>query len=173
MLQDYTTYRVLRLFFDSPTKGFQLREISRLAKLGMPSVQIHVRRLEKAQLVNKEKTGVYPSYKASRTEAFMMYKRIDMLLKLHESGCIEFLVQECSPDAVVLFGSASRGEDVESSDIDMLVIAQEKELPLKKYEAAMKRRINILFEPSVRKLPKELLNNVINGVVVYGYLRVF
>ena len=173
MIQNYTTYRILRLFFDYPTKAFQLREISRLAKVGMPSVKLHIDRLEREGFVKKEKTGIYPNYKASRNEIFMLYKKYDMLPRLHESGFLEFLIGEFSPNAIVLFGSASRGEDIESSDVDFLVIAKEKELELKKYEKSLKRKISILFEQDVKRMQKELLNNIINGVVVYGYLKVF
>ena len=173
MLQNYTTYRVLRLFFDQPTKGFQLREITRMLKLGMPSVKLHTDRLEKEEFVKREKKGTYASYKASGNEKFMLYKKTDMLLRLHESGLVEFLADEMSPNAIVLFGSASRGEDIERSDIDLLVIAKEKDIDLERFEKRLKRRINILFEPNLKNMPKELLNNILNGVVIHGYLEVF
>lgn len=172
MLQNYNTYRILRLFFDSPTKGFQLREVSRLTKLGMPSVKLHIRRLEREKLIIKEKTGIYASYKASRNEFFKIYRINDVLLRLHESGLIEFLSDRFSPDAIVLFGSACRGEDIETSDIDLMVVAKEKDVEMKGYEKKIKRHIQILFEPNPKTLPKELLNNVINGIVVNGYLKV-
>ena len=91
MIQNYTTYRILRLFFDYPTKAFQLRETSRISKFGMPSVSLHVRRLEKAGFVKKEKTGVYASYNASRNDLFRLYKRSDMLLRLYECGLMGVL----------------------------------------------------------------------------------
>lgn len=164
---------VLRLFFDRPTKSFQLREISRLIKLGMPSVKLHIKRLEKYGFIKMEKTGIYPSYKASKNEIFKLYKKNDVILRLHESGLVGFLVDKFSPDAVVLFGSASRGEDVENSDIDLLVLAKEMDIDLDKYEKIFKRKINILPEPNIKTIPKELLNNVLNGTVVYGYIKVF
>ena len=173
MLQNYTTYKILRLFFDYPTKGFQLREISRLTKLGMPSVSLHIKRLEKYGFIKKEKTGVYANYKASRNDLFMLYKRNDMLLRLHECGLVEFLADKFLTDVIVLFGSASRGEDIETSDIDILIISKEEEVNMKKYENILKRKINILFERRTDKIPKELLNNIINGMVIYGYLKVF
>lgn len=172
MLQNYTAYRILRLFFDYPTKSFQLREISRMLKLGMPSVKLHIDRLEKEEFIKREKRGTYASYRASGNEKFMLYKKTDMLLRLHESGLIEFLADELSPNAIVFFGSASRGEDIERSDIDLLVITKEKDINLKRFEKSLKRKINILFEPNLKNVPKELLNNILNGTVIYGYLKV-
>ena len=53
MLQN-NKYRILELFFDSPTKKFQLREISRLVKLGLLSVINHIKYLEKEKFIKKE-----------------------------------------------------------------------------------------------------------------------
>jgi len=173
MMQDYTRYCILRLFFDYPTKHFQLREICRMLKLGMPSVRNHVKELERQNFVKKEKRGVYGSYTSSKNDLFKIYKRNDILLRLHESGLVNFLADKFIPDAIVLFGSASRGEDIESSDVDLLVIAKEKEVDLKKFEGKLKRKIALHFEEKISGVPKELLNNIINGIVLYGYLKVF
>ena len=86
---------------------------------------------------------------------------------------MEFLSDAFVPDAIVLFGSASRGEDIEGSDIDLFLVAKEREINLRKFEKKLKRKISLHFEDSVSKVPKELMNNIINGIVVYGYLKVF
>ena len=173
MIQKYTTYRVLQLFFDYPTKHFQLREICRLLKFGMPSVKNHVEMLEKQGFVKKEKRGVYQSYVSTRNDLFKIYRKNDILIRIQESGLIDFLADSFVPDVIVLFGSSSRGEDIESSDIDLFLIAKEKKVDLKKFEVKLRRKINLHFEERISKVPKELLNNIINGVVVYGYLKVF
>lgn len=173
MLQKYTTYRILQLFFDYPTKNFQLREICRILGLGMPSVRNHVKKLEKLVFIKREKRGVYESYISNRNELFKAYKRNDILLRLRESGLIDFVVDTFVPDVIILFGSASRGEDLENSDIDLLVVAKEKEIDLKNFEKKLKRKITLHFEPKISEIPKELLNNIINGIVLYGYLKVF
>ncbi len=172
MIKNYTTDRVLGLFFRSPTRRFHLREICRLIGMGMPSVKLHVSRLEEQGFIRKEKGEIYPYYRADINDKFKLYKRNSMLVNIQESGLMEFLEEEFVPSAVVLFGSASRGEDTENSDIDLLVIAKEKDVNLKKYESALGRKINMIFEDSSKGMPKELLNNVINGIVLYGYLKV-
>jgi len=173
MIQDCTAYRVLRVFLDYPTTHFQLREICRLLKMGMPSVRNHVRKLERQGFVRKEKRGVYQSYVSTRNELFKLYKRNDILLRLHDSGLLSFLADKFVPDCVVLFGSAARGEDVEDSDMDLLVIAKEKKVEFEPFEDKVRRRISLHFEEKVSNVPKELLNNVVNGIVVYGYLEIF
>ena len=139
----------------------------------MPSVRNHVKKLEKEGVVKREKTGVYQSYIASKNELFKVYKRNDILLRLQESGLVSFLADRFVPDAMVLFGSASRGEDVEESDIDLLVMAKEKSVDVRKFQNTLKRRIALHLEQKVSDIPRDFLNNIINGIVVYGYLEVF
>ena len=172
MLQDYNTYRILGLFFESPTKHFQLREISRMIKIGLPSVKAHVEKLERNELITKTKGNIYDSFVATRNDKFKLYKRNDIMIRIHESGLLEYLVNELSPDVIVLFGSASKGDDIEQSDIDIFVLAKEKKLKLYKFEKVLKRKINILFENKMKNIPKELISNIINGIVLYGYLEV-
>ncbi len=144
-----------------------------MLKLGMPSVIIHVKKLEKEGLIKKEKRGVYKSYVSEKNDMFRIYRRNDILLRMHGSGLIDFLAEEFMPDAIVLFGSCARGEDIETSDIDLLVVSKEKKVRLKKFESMLKRKISLLFEENVSEIPKELLNNIVNGIVLYGYLTVF
>jgi len=172
MIQKYNTYRILRLFFDSPTKKFQLREISRLVNLGMPSVINHVKKLEKDDFIKKIDGGIYSSFISNRNEKFKIFKRNDILIRIQESGLIELLVDNFVPDTIVLFGSSSRGEDIEESDIDLFLVTKEKKIDLKKFEKQLKRKISFHFEENIKKIPKELLNNIANGIVLYGYLEV-
>jgi predicted nucleotidyltransferase len=173
MIQNYNTYRVLQLFFDYPSKHFQLREICRILKLGLPSVRNHIKKLEKFGFIRKEKKRVYASFISNRNELFKIYKRNDVLLRLYETGLIESLSNTFVPDVIVLFGSASRGEDIETSDIDLFLIAKEKKIKLDIFEKKLKRKISLHFENDILDTPKELKNNIINGIVVYGYLKVF
>ena len=172
MLENYNTYRILGVFFDSPARNFQLREISRLTHISLPSVINHVKSLEKQGFLRKRKNGVYESYSADKTKKFKVYKRNDILLRIEETGLIEFIADRVQPNTIVLFGSAARGEDVEDSDIDLFVLSEEAELDLKSFEDKLKRKIRIMFEKDIRELPKELMNNIINGIILYGYLKV-
>ncbi|MCD6464256.1 nucleotidyltransferase domain-containing protein [Candidatus Woesearchaeota archaeon] len=74
---------------------------------------------------------------------------------------------------IVLFGSCARGEDIETSDIDLFVQAKEKALSLTKYENLLNRKISLFFKQNFLKLSNELKNNIINGIVLKGYLKVF
>ncbi len=71
----------------------------------------------------------------------------------------------------MLFGSFARGEDTSKSDIDIAVVARGgKSLDLKKFEAKIGRKINV-YEIKLKECTKEFLNNLANGIVIYGYLK--
>jgi predicted nucleotidyltransferase len=178
MLQNYSRWLVLKVFFDDPTPegGFQLREIGRKVGLAPTSVKRHLDALAKEGLITKAKHRIYgyPVFTANRdSERFGFYKKIDALVSIRESGLLDYLSDKCMPDAIVLFGSAARGEDLKGSDIDIFLLTGEKKLSLEHYEKTLKRKISLFFGEDFNKLSKELRNNIINGIVLKGYLKVF
>lgn len=179
MIQNYSKWIVLREFFDDPKGGFTIRALSKRVGLAPTSVKLHLDRLSKIgqegyPLVSKSKGVSYPVYKAnSENGLFRFYKKMDILFRIKESGLIEKLEEEAYPKVIILFGSASRGEDDAQSDLDIFLLAKEKEIQLAKFEKALKRKISLHFSDHFRKLPKELRNNIINGVKLGGYLEAF
>ena len=127
MLQKDNRGKILGLFFDDPLPkglGFQLREISRKVSVAPPSVKKYLTELEKENLIIKSKHRIYgyPVYYANRDGDYFKYlKKIDTITRLKESGLIDYLAEKCMPNAIILFGSASRGEDLKESDLDIFV----------------------------------------------------
>jgi len=183
MLQNYNRWRILRIFFDDPNPkgGFQLREISRKAGIAPTSVKRYLNELSREgkhgyPLVIKSKHRVhgYPLYWANRdSELFLFYKKIDTIIRFRESGLLDFLWDSCMPETIILFGSAARGEDLKDSDIDIFAQCRERRLNLTEYEKRTGRRINVLFAENFNKLSGELKNNILNGIVLKGYLKAF
>ncbi|SRR3989344_1349171 len=174
MIQKYTRYKILQEFFDFPLRDFHIREIFRRTKITQPSVINHLKSLVKEGLILKEKKGIYPTYRANRDEElFKLYKKSNIILRINQTGLIDYIHDSCYPDVIILFGSASNGDDVEGSDIDVFIQAPEKKLNLLQYEKKLNREINLLFEENFSRLSKELKNNVINGIILKGYLKVF
>ena len=174
MLQNYNKYKIMQRFFDSPRKNFQMREISRITKISQPSVINYLKELVREEMLIKEKNGIYPTFRANReNEMFRIYKKVDLLLRINQAGLINYIQDSCMPDAIILFGSSSRGEDIEESDIDLFIQAPEKKLNLEKYENRLKRKITLFFEENFSRLSNELKNNVLNGIILKGYIKVF
>src|SRR3989338_4352007 len=172
MLQKDNRHKILGLFFEDPLTGFQLREISRKANIAPASVKRYLGELEKEELITKAKHRIYgyPVYYANRdNENFRFLKRLGTITNINESGLMDYLAENCMPDAIILFGSSARGEDLKDSDIDLFVMAKEEKMDLVKFEKKLNRKINILFSDNFNGLSKELKNNVINGIILKGY----
>jgi predicted nucleotidyltransferase len=164
----------LNTFFDDPVKDFQLREISRIIKLHHKSVLIYVRKLLQLELIKENKNTLYKSYNANTSNLmFKRYKKTINLIKLYESGLIDFLEEKVMPGCVVLFGGYAKGTDIKTSDIDFFVEAKEEKINLNKFEEKLGRKIHLVFEKDLKDLSKELKNNITNGIILQGNLRLF
>ncbi len=174
MLDKYSRYRVLRVFLDSPIENFGLREISRLSKLSPPSVSEYLEEFESKGLITKTEKKGNPSYQASReNEDFIFYKKLGILYELQNSGLTEHLWQKLSPDAIILYGSYAKGESVENSDIDLFIMGKEKQINLEEFEKKLNRSIHLIFGSNTKNISKELTNNLVNGIILKGYFKVF
>ncbi|MBS3138717.1 nucleotidyltransferase domain-containing protein [Candidatus Woesearchaeota archaeon] len=173
MIQKWSRYQVLQQFFDFPKKAFLIRELSRNTKLAATAIRIHLKALLKEGLIAKEVGGLYHSFKAQiDSPLYKTLKWQNLVLRLQQSGLLVSLEKSLYPTCVLLFGSASRGEDTEMSDIDIFVQAKLQKIDMNKFEKELNRKINILFESNLNILGPELLNNLSNGIVLYGYLKV-
>jgi len=174
MLNKYNRYKLLRLFLDSPTESFRLREIARLTKISPPSVINYLKEFEKDGLIRRQIKREIPFYNSIRDNSnFILYKKISILFELNDSGLIDYLWDKLSPEAIILYGSFSRGESIESSDVDLFILGKDKNIDLTNFEKKLNKRIHILFKESTKEIPNELKNNILNGVILKGYIKVF
>lgn len=174
MLQKYSRYRILEEFFDYPRKEFYIRELSRATKIALPSVTNHLKALVSEGLVTKQKEGLYPNFIADReNDLFKLYKKFNLMHRIHETGLLKEIYDFFVPNAIILYGSASKGEDIEESDVDFFIQAKEKKIDVSKYEKLLKRKIHLFCEENFNKLSKELRNNILNGIILKGYIKVF
>ena len=173
MITKDNTYKVLQLFFQEPEKSFHIRQIARLTGLSAPGVSKMVARLRKDGLLTMVRGKVVQDIRASRTDRFLHLKRCWNIERLFETGLVDSLRTAYEkPEAIVLFGSFSKGEDTSISDIDIAVIApEERRLRLEPYQRALKRKINMQVVQLKRAEPA-FLNSLANGVVLYGFLKV-
>ena len=179
MLLNNNTEGVVKLFFGSPTREFHLREISRLAKISTTAANSVLKKLLKENIITKQKKGTYDIYQANRKDKeFREMKKFYNVQNLRRSGFVSFLEGEFNyPEAIVLFGSASKGEDIEESDIDIFILGTKRSVDTSMYEKKFGRKIMLLvlskeeFESAKKRNP-ELVNNIANGIVLYGYLKV-
>jgi len=180
MIQKYNIYKVVEVFLNDAIRGYRLREISRLIKLGLPSVVNYVKYLEKNNLVIQKNIHGSKLYFAEReNRKFKLYKKFHTINLLFDTGIVDYLEKELDYPTITLYGSHALGEDIKESDIDLILITPiKKELKLDKFEKMLNKKIHFFiynrkeFE-KLKKQNKELLNNILNGVIISGYLKVF
>lgn len=173
MITKDNIYKVMKLFFDSPDKSFYIREISRITRLSPPGVIKIISKLKKEKLLKSEKTKTVENISAIRDGKFMQLKRAYNMLSVEESGLTSLIREKYEePEAIILFGSYSRGEDTSKSDIDIAIVTKKRlDIDLSRFERALKRKISV-HEIQLKDSEKEFINSLANGIVIYGYLKV-
>lgn len=168
MIQKCSLLNVLEVFFKEPTAIHFIREIGKKINLSQTSVRNHVKELERKRLIIKQKAKPFDGFIANReNDKFIFYKQSYNFYSLYELK--NFLVKSLYPKTIIIFGSYSRGEDIEKSDIDLLILSKiEKNIDIKKFEKLLNRKINITFMDNLTKLDKSVKINVLNGWVIYG-----
>ncbi len=170
MIEKSTIEQVFGTFMENPSKVFHLRELSRLVKFSMPTIVSTTDSLAKEKLLVKTKGKVLTTVKANRENInFIRCKRLHNLESVYLSGIVDYISSSYNhPRLVILFGSYSRGEDIERSDIDIAVITNKKlDLDLAKFEKYLGRTIT-MHEINVEDLSSEFKANLTNGVVLEG-----
>lgn len=163
-------------FFVNPTTKLRVRQIEREVNVPLPSVIRYTKELEKEGILKSTVVAGVKLYSADRTsQNFLLEKKLFNIHSLFSSGLINFLIQEFSNPTIVVFGSYSRGEDVESSDIDFYVEIPEKEIKsIERFEKKLQRKIQLFQYKQITNIKnKELANNIVNGIILNGFIEVF
>ncbi|MEX0920167.1 MAG: nucleotidyltransferase domain-containing protein [Candidatus Pacearchaeota archaeon] len=168
MIQNCSYIRVLEVFFKEPTKVHFIREISRKIDLAQTSVRNHIKTMEKENLIEKKESKPFNGFVANReNEKFISYKQVYNLYSLITLK--KEIAEKIGPKAIILFGSYQKGEDIEESDVDLVVISKiKKEIPLGKYEKRLSRNIHITFVKDVNRADKNIRDNLKRGWILYG-----
>lgn len=178
MLQECSILKTVGIFFKEPTKDHYLLEISRKANLAHTSVTKQLKILKKINIIKEriEKKGKreFPIYRSNiHSKEYKENKKLYNLILLKNSKLIDFLKDYFMPKSIVVFGSFLKGEDIEDSDIDIFIECKKAEINLKKFEKMLNRKIQLHFKDIFKKYPKELKNNIINGITLSGFLEAF
>lgn len=168
--------QIAEYFFVNPTVKLRVRHIEKKLKLPIPSVIRYTKELEKEGILKKEAIANIFIYSADRVSRnYLVEKKVFNIKLIFESELIDYLIKEYSNPVVILFGSYSKGEDIENSDIDLYIETPKKhEFNLQKFEKSLMRNIQIFNYKNINEVPNlHLANNIINGIVLNNFLEVF
>jgi len=139
-LHDYTTevlgskanLRVLKTLLNYRGKIFTIRELARTAGISHPEASKVVRELEKRGVLNLQPVG--KAIQVSLNEESYILKSIVEPIFRAEKSTLSYLISTIKPffidkriTSVAIFGSVARGVERDNSDLDLLVIADDKE----------------------------------------------
>ncbi len=174
-----STFRVAKLIFDNPNRIFHIRLLDKETGFSTTAITQSVKELQDFRIIKVEKTPLTTNIQADLdSEAYRFYKIVFNLYRLKRYLFVDTLVALFdNPEAIVLFGSFAKGEDIEESDIDLLIITKQKEKEdisgfVSKCEKELNRKVNLHILPSLEKSSTEFKNAVANGIVLHGYLKV-
>lgn len=165
----------LKIFFESPTKEFNVREVARILKITPATASTHLNLFAKKEFLKQRKERNFIFYKANlESKSYIDSKIFYNIMKIRESRLIEELNKFYIKPTIVLFGSYSQGLDVEDSDIDLLIISEKKSdfNQINKYKKKLNRDIQLFVVRKIKDLKNEhLINNILNGITLQGELK--
>ena len=163
--------KVLEVVFKWPTTEFTVRDLAKRVKASAPTISKIVKDLEKEGIVKIKKEKNYFKITGNvENEKFRELKRAYNILSLSELK--NEIVRNVSPNLICVFGSYAFGEDIEDSDIDIFVEADKyPDIDLSTFERKLNRKIHLIVG-RLEKMPKELKESILSGVVLYGSVKI-
>ena len=171
---------ILDYFIKDPGRELHVRELAKLVKKSPTTVSKYLKQLEKEKILVSSKKFNHLFFKANQDSAFFRDKKLFYNINLlRKSGVVGYLKDKYDSEAIVLFGSFAKAENVARSDVDILVVSPaKKEVSLKKFEKRIGTEVQVFLHSRkelerMKKSNKGLLNNFMNGFVLDGFWEVF
>jgi predicted nucleotidyltransferase len=168
---------VLRLILEnSPLKEWHFEEIVKQAKVTKAVANKWLKKyIKEGLLKRKREKGKFPHFTAgSNNPAYQSKKRIYALQRLYDSGLMQELASLSRAKTIVIFGSTIKGDWYRDSDIDIFVYGSAEGFNKSKYQAILKREIELhVFENmrEIKEIKTGLIKNVTNGYLVKGQMQ--
>ena len=161
----------LKPFFEDCYRRINVREYARLEKVSPPTASKILFEFSQENLLLIEKDRNYIFYYANKNnKIFIELSRIYWRLKLNKM--VEFFNKNLANPTIILFGSLSKAETKEDSDIDICIIGHKKKMNINNFEVSLRRKIQLFFYDSIKNIKnKELANSIITGYVLTGRLK--
>ncbi|MFP4567934.1 MAG: nucleotidyltransferase family protein [Candidatus Woesearchaeota archaeon] len=176
MIKKNIKTKIKEHFFTNPSAKLRVREIERTLNVPLPSVIRYCAELTKENILTTINLGTAKFYAANKTHPnYLLQKKLHNLQKIYESNLINYIKIQLSNPCIILFGSYSKGEDMEDSDIDLyLETPSKKNIDLKEFEKTLNRKIQVFKCRKLKEIPNNhLKNNIINGITINKYIEVF
>lgn len=171
--------KIMIWFFSYPTKEVSLNDIVKLTKISKTTANRIVSKLVKEEFLKVSKIGNLWRITCNQKHHYNTTKKIAYNIEtVYESGVIEEVLRRIpNPRSLILYGSYRKGDDIDSSDLDIAVEVLDNEetkiieigtIPQLGYRQNVK--VNIL-RFTRNKVDLNLFANIANGIVLFGFLE--
>ena len=164
---------VLEPFFNS-SKYWHFDELLKITDISRSQLSQWLKKFVAEGTIKRVKPkGKMPYYVQNfKSLDYHQRKRLFTLKKFYETGFMNHL-QKCNAKSVIIFGSFSRTDWHDQSDIDLFVLGKADNLDIGLYERKLKREIQLFhFEKTeeISKLSPGLLPYIASGDIIKGDL---
>ncbi|MBS3056870.1 MAG: nucleotidyltransferase domain-containing protein [Candidatus Aenigmarchaeota archaeon] len=172
-------FDILKPFFECPNRGYTIRGIAKITKINHTTVRKYLVYYAKSGLIAKKQAVPYITFTANtNSKKYINLKLYYNLELIRESGLVEKIEKAYNYPPIVLFGSFSKAENNENSDIDICIVSDiKKGMDLSEIEKKMSKKASIrqftdkAWKEAKKKNP-ELVNNIANGITLSGQLEI-
>ncbi|MBI2134113.1 nucleotidyltransferase domain-containing protein [Candidatus Woesearchaeota archaeon] len=171
----------LEYFFQEPAKWFHVREMARRSKVNATTASKYLNQLSREGFIIKKLERGHLLFRADTESSIYKDAKVFHNIKaIKISGLIEHLDKELHfPNAIILFGSFSKGENDKNSDIDIFVLSNvKKQVDLGKFNKLLGAEIQLFLKnkdefEKMQEENKNLANSILNGIILKGFIEVF
>jgi len=166
--------KALEPFFNKP-KHWHFEELHKAASISKPQLSYWLKKFEKERLIKRIKPrGKMPFYTASEENPeYQNIKRLYALKMLAESGLFNHLSALEGARVVILFGSFSRYDWYDDSDIDIFIYGDDEKFGAGKYSLKLRRDIQVHSAKDRKDLKRmdKMLPYIISGDFIKGSIE--
>ena len=165
----------LKLFFENPSKDYNVREVAKLLKITPATASKQLKLLAKKEILKYQKERTSDVYQSNiESTEYRDLKVYYNITKIRTSGLIDELNKFYFMPTIILFGSTATGYDIETSDIDLVIISEKRQEfeKQKVFEKKIGKTIQIFIVKDLKELRNQhLINNVLSGFILQGEIK--
>ena len=119
--------KVLALFFGQPDRSFYLREVVRLADMGIGVISRELGKLADAGLLVESKQGNQNHYQANKSSPIFNELRAIVKKTFGIKGLLKAAIAPLLPqlEQAFIYGSVAKGEEHAGSDVDVMLVGND------------------------------------------------
>ncbi len=171
--------KVLYWFFSFPHASLGLTQLAEELKISKNTAHHLVTQLVKEGFLTREIIGKSWRVSCNKKHPYQRIRKVCFnLMMIGEAGITRDIENLYNARAIILFGSYRKGDDIETSDIDIAVeVLDQKELRIQEFlilkEFGYRKNVKVnLYLFSRKKIDKNLFANIANGILLEGFLEV-